>query len=189
MSKQSMIILGSIIGVILLCIMSYINMHNSLVSLDENVNSAWAQVENQMQRRFDLIPNLVNTVKGYASHEKEIFTNIAESRAKLGGASTVKDKINASNSMEGALSRLLLVVENYPDLKANSNFTRLMDELAGSENRLSVERRRYNEHVKIFNKKIRTIPTNMVASRMGFERKEFFEVEETAKVVPTVSFK
>jgi len=188
MNKNIFIVLGIFIGVILLSFMFYINTYNGLVQMDESVKSAWAQVENQMQRRFDLIPNLVDTVKGYAAHEKDIFTNIAESRAKLSGAGTVKDKIDASNSMNSALSRLLVVVENYPDLKANTNFTRLMDELAGSENRLSVERMRYNEQVKLFNQKIRTFPTVMIANKMNFEKKDFFTVPEIAKEVPKVNF-
>lgn len=166
----------------------YLKTFNNLVTLDETVNTQWSQVENQMQRRYDLIPNLVNTVKGYAKHEKEVFLNIAESRSKLAGAKTPRAKMEASRGLEGALSRLLMVVENYPDLKANQNFTRLMDELAGTENRMAVERRRYNEMVKVYNITIRRYPTAMIAKNMGFEKKQAFQAEDKVKFAPKVDF-
>ena len=179
---------GVILAVIVVGIFSYINIYNSMVRMEEGINTQWAQVENQMQRRYDLIPNLVNTAKGFAAHEKEIFENIAASRAKLAGAKTLNDKVNASNGMENAISRLLVVVEQYPNLKANENFTRLMDELAGAENRLSVERMRFNELVKDFNIKMRNFPTSLFAKQMGFEKKDLFKVQEPAKEVPKVEF-
>lgn len=166
----------------------FIGVRNNLIGMDEGIKAKWAQVENQMQRRYDLIPNLVNTVKGYAAHEKEIFTQIAEARSKLAGATSVGDKIKASNSMEGALSRLLMVVENYPNLKANENFTRLMDELAGSENRMAVARKFYNESVQEYNQTIRMFPASIVAKLSNFAKATYFQVEEAAKQAPKVNF-
>jgi LemA protein len=162
--------------------------YNSLVTLDESVKGAWAQVENQLQRRYDLIPNYVETVKGYAAHEKEVFVKVTEARSKVGGSGSIGDKIKANNQLSAALSRLLLVVERYPDLKANTNFIRLQDELAGTENRIAVERRRYNETVKIYNIKIRRFPTNMIAGMFGFEKAAFFEVPEERQEAPKVKF-
>ncbi|MFC1595971.1 LemA family protein [Candidatus Margulisiibacteriota bacterium] len=166
----------------------FFGVRNNLIVMDENIKGKWAQVENQMQRRYDLIPNLVNTVKGYARHEKEIFTQIAEARAKLAGASSVKDKIRASNSMEGALSRLLLIVERYPNLKASANFTRLMDELAGSENRMAVARKFYNEAVQVYNRSIRMFPASIVATISNFEKADYFQIEQKVKLAPKVQF-
>lgn len=186
--KILLIILGIIILFGLIIFSSIKGTYNSLVMLDEGVKSAWAQVENQLQRRFDLIPNYVETVKGYAKHEKELFVKVTEARAKVGGAGNIPDKIKANNELSGALSRLLLVVERYPDLKANQNFIRLQDELAGTENRIAVERRRYNESVKTLNIKVRSFPTNILAGMFGFEKAAFFEVPEAAKAVPKVTF-
>ncbi len=188
MKNTLLIVLGAIVALIIVGVMMYFNLYNSLVVLDENVKTQWSQVENQMQRRYDLIPNLVNTTKGYAKHEKEVFLGIAESRAKLAGAKTINDKVSASNGLESAISRLLVVVEQYPQLKANENFTRLMDELAGAENRMAVERMRYNEIVKAYNIKVRTFPTSMLASKMGFTLKELFKTIEKAKEAPQVDF-
>ena len=185
-------ILLIILGIIILFAFSlysfFAGTYNSLVTLDEGVKTSWAQVENQLQRRFDLIPNYVETVKGYAKHEKEVFTKVTEARAKVGGAVNIPDKIKANNQLSSALSRLLLVVERYPDLKANQNFIRLQDELAGTENRIAVERRRYNEAVKTYNIKVRRFPTNILAGMFGFEKAAFFEVLEAAKAVPKVEF-
>jgi LemA protein len=177
-----------IVAIVLLIFFSIKGTYNSLVQLDEGVKGAWAQVENQLQRRYDLIPNYVETVKGYAKHEKEVFLKVTEARAKVGGATNIKDKIAANNEMSSALSRLLLVVERYPDLKANQNFIRLQDELAGTENRIAVERRRYNETVKTYNIKIRSFPTNIMAGMFGFGKAEFFKVAAAAKEVPKVKF-
>lgn len=189
-SKQKkLLIIAAIIVLVILIPYSYLKgTYNSLVTMDESVKAAWAQVENQLQRRYDLIPNLVETVKGYAAHEKEVFLKVTEARAKVGGATTISDKIAANNGLSAALSRLLLVVERYPDLKANTNFIRLQDELAGTENRIAVERRRYNETVKAYNIKIRRFPTNLLAGLFGFEKATFFEVPKERQEAPKVKF-
>ena len=165
---------------------------NKIVGLDEDVKGAWAQVENQLQRRNDLIPNLVKTVKGYASHEKEVFLKVADARSKLAGRiemnQGVGERIKAANELSSALSRLLMVVERYPDLKANQNFIKLQDELAGTENRIAVERRRYNEIVKIFNKYIRRIPGSIFAAIKGLSKAEYFDVPKEAQKVPEINF-
>ena len=162
--------------------------YNRFVTLDEGVKSAWAQVENQLQRRYDLIPNLVETVKGYAKQEKDVLVEVTNARARVGGAATVPDKINANNELTGALSRLLVVVEKYPDLKSNQNFLRLQDELAGTENRISVERKRYNDVVQGYNVAIRSFPANLLAGMFGFGKAAFFEVPAAAKAAPQVKF-
>lgn len=193
--KKGLIIGLSILAVILVIGVSIcgslIGSYNKLQQLDETVNSNWAQVENQLQRRSDLIPNLVSTVKGYATHEKSIFTDIAEARAKLSGAvqsKDVKGVTQATNQFNGALSRLLAISENYPDLKANENFIALQDELAGTENRLAVSRKDYNDSVKIINATIRTFPMSIIANVSGIKAREYFQVEETAKAAPQVKF-
>lgn len=173
-----------VIGVTLYVIGGY----NSLVRLDESVKAAWSQVENQLQRRNDLIPNLVNTVKGFAKQEKSIFENVANARSKLAGAQSVGDKINAANEMSGFLGRLLAIVENYPQLKSDQNFRQLMDELSGTENRIAVERMRYNELVKQFNQSIRVFPKNIIAGIFKFEKAALFEAVEGAQEPPKVDF-
>lgn len=189
-SKQKkLLVIAAIVVLVILIPYSYLKgTYNSLVTMDEGVKAAWAQVENQLQRRYDLIPNLVETVKGYAAHEKEVFLKVTEARAKVGGATTINDKIAANNGLSAALSRLLLVVERYPDLKANTNFIRLQDELAGTENRIAVERRRYNETVKVYNIRIRRFPTNLLAGMFGFEKAAFFEVPKERQEAPKVKF-
>ena len=181
-----------IVGIIILIIVipySYIKgTYNSLVTMDESVKGAWAQVENQLQSRYDLIPNYVETVKGYAAHEKEVFVKVTEARSKVAGAGSIDEKIQANNQLSSALSRLLVVVERYPELKANTNFIRLQDELAGTENRIAVERRRFNETVKVYNIKIRTFPTNIIAGMFGFEKATFFEVPKERQEAPKVKF-
>jgi LemA protein len=162
--------------------------YNQFVTLDEAVKSSWAQVENQLQRRYDLIPNLVETVKGYAKQEKDVLVEVTNARARVGGAATVPDKISANNELSGALSRLLVVVEKYPDLKSNQNFLRLQDELAGTENRIAVERRRYNESVQTYNVAIRSFPANLLAGAFGFGKATFFEAPAAAKAAPQVKF-
>jgi LemA protein len=162
--------------------------YNELVTMEEQVNAAWAQVENQLQRRYDLIPNYVETVKGYAAHEREVFVEVTEARSKVAGATGKQEQIQANNQLTSALSRLMVVVERYPQLKANQNFIRLQDELAGTENRIAVERRRYNEAVRAFNTRIRQFPTNMVAGLFGFEKAEFYEAPEEAMTAPEVTF-
>ncbi len=162
--------------------------YNQFVTMDEAVKSSWAQVENQLQRRFDLIPNLVETVKGYAKQEQNVLVEVTNARARVGGATTVPDKIAANNELSSALSRLLVVVERYPDLKSNQNFLRLQDELAGTENRISVERRRYNEAVQAYNVAIRSFPANLLAGMYGFTKAAFFEAPAAAKAAPQVKF-
>ena len=162
--------------------------YNQFVTMDEAVKSSWAQVENQLQRRYDLIPNLVETVKGYAKQEQNVLVEVTNARARVGGATTVPDKIAANNELSSALSRLLVVVERYPDLKSNQNFLRLQDELAGTENRISVERRRYNEAVQAYNVAIRSFPANLLAGMYGFAKAAFFEAPAAAKAAPQVKF-
>jgi LemA protein len=180
-----LIVIGSIVLIVGLF---FVGRYNSMVSLSTEVEGSWAQVENQLQRRNDLIPNLVETVKGYAAHEKEIFTEIAEARAKMAGAKTPSEAGPANNELTGALSRLLVVAERYPDLKANTQFQALQDELAGTENRIAVERKRYNDTVKDYNNAIRRFPGNLFAGMFGFEAKTYFEAEAAAKTVPSVKF-
>jgi LemA protein len=153
------------------------------------MTAKWAQVENQLQRRNDLIPNLVNTVKGYAAHERSVFENVTKARSQWAAAASVDEKVKAASAMDGALARLLLVAENYPDLKANETFLRLMDELSGTENRIAVERMRYNETVRDYNVTVRRFPANMVAAAFGYKTApEYFKAEERARAVPEVKF-
>lgn len=163
--------------------------YNTFVKLDEGVKSAWAQVETQLQRRYDLIPNLVEVVKGYAAQEKEVLIEVTNARARVGGAGNIPDKISANNELSSALSRLLVVVERYPELKSNQNFLRLQDELAGTENRIAVERRRYNEAVQAYNIAIRSFPANILAGIFNFQSAPFFEAPAVAKTAPPVKFK
>ncbi len=167
---------------------SVISTRNRLVTMNEAIDAQWSQVENQLQRRNDLIPNLVSTVKGYASHEKEIFEDIAAARAKMAGASTRQDKMDGSNQMTGALSRLMMVVENYPNLKADRNFSQLMDELAGTENRIAVERMRYNNLVRDYNASLRRFPDNVIAGMFNLRPAEYFKAPKEATAVPKVQF-
>ncbi len=180
--------IAGLIVLILLFTGWYITGLNRIVRIDESANQAFKEIENQMQRRYDLIPNLVSTVKGYAKHESELFTHIADARAALGGAKTATDKIKAYKEMDSLVSRLLVVVENYPNLKANENFARLMDELSGTENRMTVARMRYNEQVKIFNTYIREVLGSFFAKRKGLTTpKPYYEITEKAKTeVPKV---
>ena len=163
--------------------------YNMLVTLNENVKTSWSQVENVMQRRADLIPNLVNTVKGYAAHEEQVFTEVTNARAKVGQASTVPDKIAANGELSSALSRLLVVAERYPDLKANQNFISLQDELAGTENRITVERMRYNDSGRQYNTYVRIFPNNIIASILGYSREDvYFKADEGSEKAPVVDF-
>ncbi len=166
----------------------FITGYNSLVSLEENINGKWSQIENQLQRRYDLIPNLVATVKGYAAHEQEIFTQVAEARAKLAGAATPAQYAEAEQEVSSALNRLLAISENYPQLKADANFRQLQDELAGTENRIATARKDYNEAVQVYNGKIRRFPAVIFARLFGFEPKEYFQITEEARQAPQVNF-
>ncbi len=183
------IVLGVILLVVILAAGWLIGGLNHVVRLDENVNSSWAQVENQLQRRNDLVPNLVNTVKGYAAHEQGIFTEVTKLRSQWANAKTIDEKITNANQMTGALSRLLLVAEAYPDLKANQNFLALQSQLEGTENRIAVERMRYNNAVRTFNTYRRTVFGSVFASMRALNQpREYFEVSEEAKEVPEVKF-
>lgn len=185
---------------IILMAFSYITIkstYNDMVTLDEGVQSAWSQVENQYQRRIDLIPNLVNTVKGYAAHEKATFTAVIEARSKATAVSIDPTKLNASNiqqfqqaqqGLSAALSKLMVVVEKYPDLKANQNFLELQAQLEGTENRIATERMRFNETAKEYNTTIRVFPKNLFASMFGFEKKAYFEADKGAEKTPEVTF-
>jgi LemA protein len=179
-----------VIVVVIIFIAFPIIVKNGLVSKDEAVNESWAQIETQLTRRTDLIPNLVSTVKGYASHEKEIFIAISEARSKLIAGKTPSTKAAANGMLNSALGRLLAISENYPNLKANQSFIRLQDELAGTENRIAVARTRYNNSVKIFNTSIRKFPGSLYASSMGFSTKEYFTPPKNKHVdiVPEVKF-
>ena len=163
-SVKILIVIGVIVLAAGIFINTLIGRRNMLVGMDETVKAAWAQVENQLQRRFDLIPNLVATVKGYATHEKDLLENVTKARASVGQAKTVGEKINANNELSGFLSRLMVIQENYPNLKANQNFLALQDQLEGTENRLSVERRRYNEEARNFNAATRMFLNSFVVS-------------------------
>ena len=162
--------------------------YNKLQVKDEDVNQAWAQVENTMQRRADLIPNLVETVKGYAKHEEDVFTKVTEARSAVKAASTPKEYAAANEQMEQAVKNINVVAEAYPELKADSNFANLQAELAGTENRIAVERKRYNEAVADFNKSVKRFPTNLVAKMLGFSQREYFQAAPGAEKVPQVKF-
>jgi len=182
--KKSYVFIGLIILLALILMSSY----NNLVRLDENVNGKWAQVENQLKRRADLIPNLVETVKGYAKHEEDVFTKVTQARSGILNASTPEEYAKANSELDKALSQINMVVERYPELKANQNFTNLQYELAGTENRLAVARMDYNEVVRKYNSKVRRFPTNILADMFGFEQREYFEIDEKDAEVPEVKF-
>ncbi|MGI6188724.1 MAG: LemA family protein [Clostridiales bacterium] len=185
MKNSTKIVIG-IAAVLALLIIWTISSYNGLVVKNESVETAWSQIDNQLQRRNDLIPNLVETVKRYAAHESEVFTQVSEARSKLAGAATVADIAQADAEVTSALSRLLAIVENYPELKANENFIQLQDELAGTENRIAVARRDYNEAARSYNTSIRRFPTNIIAGMFGFERAQYFEASEDARQAPDV---
>jgi LemA protein len=202
-SKKVWLIVLGILAVLIIIVIAlvswYIGTRNNMVDMEESVNSSWAQVQNQYQRRYDLIPNLVQTVKGYATHEREVLENVAEARAKAGGVLNVSSDIlnnpqafarfqQAQNQLGTALQRLMVVVERYPDLKANQNFLTLQAQLEGTENRIAVERRRFNEEVQKYNSYIRKVPQNFVASTAGFEKKVYFEAVGQAQEAPKVEF-
>ena len=186
--KTILIIVGVIFLVGFMVFGKIIAEYNRVIAMDENVKGKWAQVENQLKRRYDLIPNLVETVKGYAKHEKELFENIAQARTQYFQAKDVKNKIKASNQLEGVLSRLLLLQERYPVLKANESFLKLQDSLEGTENRIAVERKRYNDSVQILNTYIRTFFGRFYAMFAGVSKAEYYEVPEAEKAVPKVKF-
>jgi len=181
--------LGVIALIVFFVVMSLAGVYNSIVSKQETITAKWAQVDNQLQRRNDLIPNLINTVKGYAAYEKNVLEDITNARSQWSKASSIDEKVRAAGEIDRALGRLLMVTENYPNLKADQTFLRLMDELSGTENRISVERMRYNDAVRDYNVTVRVFPGNVVAGMFGFKvNTEYFKAEEKAKTVPEVKF-
>jgi len=186
----AVIVIVVIIGVLALSVFgSYVNTRNTLVTKSEAVKSAWSQVDIVLQRRADLIPNLVETVKGYAQQEQTVFGDIAKARSALLSAGTPQEKIAANSQLDGALGRLLVIVENYPQLKSNENFLRLQDELAGTENRIAVERKRYNDTLQDYNTYVQQFPTNIFAGWAGFKRNDaYFQASEGSRVPPKVNF-
>ena len=186
--KTVLVILGVTLLLLFLLGGKLIAGYNQVIELDENVKGKWAQVENQLKRRYDLIPNLVETVKGYAKHEKEIFENIAQARTRYFQANDVKSQIKSANMLEGALSRLLLLQERYPDLKASQSFLRLQDSLEGTENRIAVERKRYNDSVQFLNTHIRTIFGRFYALLAGVSQADYYEIPDVEKEAPKVKF-
>ncbi|MGI6354396.1 MAG: LemA family protein [Lentisphaerae bacterium] len=188
MKKSLSVFIAVVVGLLLLAAViffAWISFKNGIIRQREDIDAEWSQVENQLKRRADLIPNLVNTVKGFAAHETEAIAAVTEARARLGGAgNTIADRAKSENELSSALSRLLVVVENYPNLKADQNFRQLSDELAGTENRIAVARRAYNEAVRAYNTKIKQFP----GSLLGLETCEYFEIAEADKAVPKVEF-
>jgi LemA protein len=180
-----LVVILAVVGLVGLSVMGT---YNDFIQMDETVKASWAQINNQLQRRADLIPNLVNTVKGYAAHERDVLEHLADARARLAGARGPQEAIAADRELSSALSRLLVIVENYPQLKADQTFMRLMDELAGTENRIAVERRRYNEAVQAYNQARRRFPGSVIAGFFGFGEAAYFDVPETAREVPKVEF-
>ncbi len=187
MSKKTTIIVA-IVAVIAVIALMVISGYNSLVSKEESVDTAYSNVSVMLERRADLIPNLVNTVKGYMEHETEVIENVTTARENLLGAKNIDEQMEANDQLTASLDALMVVVENYPDLKASENFIQLSDELAGTENRISTARKDYNDEVKSYNTAIKKFPTNILASMFGFEQKEYFEAKESATEVPEVEF-
>lgn len=192
-----------VVAVILVCVLGifgfYKNTYNSLVYLDEEVTSQWAEVQNQYQRRMDLIPNLVSTVKGYAAHESDVFKQVSDARSKAGGQINISDDLltdpeafaryqQVQDQLSSSLQRLLMVTENYPELKADKNFLALQDQLEGTENRITVARKRFNDTAKVYNTKVRSFPTSIVANMGGFEKKTYFAASSEAQSAPKVEF-
>lgn len=202
-SEKKFPVWAIVLIVIAICVLGafkwYKNTFNSLVSAEESVSAQWAEVQNQYQRRLDLIPNLVATVKGYASHESEVFTQVSEARSKAGGQINISDDVlsdpeafaryqKVQDQLGSSLQRLLMVTEQYPELKADKNFLALQDQLEGTENRITVARQRFNNAAKSYNTKIRSFPTNLIANNHGFEKKSYFTASEQAQSAPSVEF-
>lgn len=182
------ILIGLAIAVVLI-IVSLVSVYNGIVTKHETITAKWAQVENQLQRRNDLIPNLVNTVKGYAAYEKTVFEDVTAARSQWAKAGTMDEKVKAAGAVDAALGRLIMVAENYPTLKADQSYLKLMDELSGTENRIAVERMRYNEAVMDFNVTVRMFPGNIISGMFGYKPATgYFKAEEKAKAVPEVKF-
>ena len=186
--KKGLIVGGVIVGVVVILIMMFSGTYNSLVSKEEEVDGKLSDISVQLERRADLIPNLVSTVKGYAKHEQAVIDSVTDARSKLVNADDAEEMAEANQELTSAINKLLVIVENYPDLKANTNFIQLQDELAGTENRISVARNDYNEAVKDYNKTIKSFPKNILAGMFDFDEKEYFEAKESSNEVPEVSF-
>jgi len=197
--KGCIIAIGIVIVLIIVILSSIVGTYNNMVKLDEGVKEKWSQVENVYQRRYDLIPNLVNTVKGYAEYEQETFTAVTEARAKAGGTFNISEEVlndpamfqkfqQAQSSLGGALQRLMVVMERYPELKANQNFLSLQDQLEGTENRIAVERKRFNEAARYYNTYIKMFPKVIIANLFGFDEKQYFKSTEGAQEAPKVEF-
>lgn len=186
--KKSSIILISIIAIVVIIAIFLVGSYNGLVSKSEAVDRGLSNLDVMLERRADLIPNLVSTVKGYTSHETEIINSITDARTKLMNANSVEEKSNANNELSSSLNALMVVVENYPDLKSSQNFIQLSDELSGTENRIAVARKDYNDAVKDYNLKVKTFPENILAGMFGFEQKQYFEAKESSREVPSVNF-
>ncbi len=175
-------------GVVVIILLWGIGGYNSFVTMNTAIDGQWAQVEAQYQRRFDLIPNLMESVKGVMKQEQSIFTALADARTRYGGAQTVNDKVKAASEVEGALSRLLVVVERYPELKSSENMQTLMAQVEGTENRISVERMRFNDAVREMNTRVRRFPASVIASLFGFEVRAYFEAVQGSETAPEVNF-
>ena len=186
--KKSTIVIIVVVVILVAIIAGLVSNYNGLVSLSEEVDNKFATIDTMLQRRADLIPNLVNTVKGYTNQEQAVIDSVTDARAKLAGANSVGEKANADQELSTALSNLLVVVENYPDLKSSQNFINLSDELAGTENRIATARKDYNDAVKEYNTKIKRFPTNIVSGMFGYGEKEYFQASEGSEEVPTVDF-
>ena len=186
--KKSTIVIIVVVVILVAIIAGLVSNYNGVVSLSEEVDNKFATIDTMLQRRADLIPNLVNTVKGYTNQEQAVIDSVTDARAKLAGANSVGEKANADQELSTALSNLLVVVENYPDLKSSQNFINLSDELAGTENRIATARKDYNDAVKEYNIKIKRFPTNIVSGMFGYGEKEYFQASEGSEEVPTVDF-
>jgi len=186
--KKSTIAIIVVVVILIAIIAGLVSSYNGVVSLSEEVDNKFATIDTMLQRRADLIPNLVNTVKGYTNQEQAVIDSVTDARAKLAGANSVGEKANADQELSTALSNLLVVVENYPDLKSSQNFINLSDELAGTENRIATARKDYNDAVKEYNTKIKRFPTNIVSGMFGYGEREYFQASEGSEEVPTVDF-
>ena len=186
--KKSTIVIIVVVVILIAIIAGLVSSYNGVVSLSEEVDNKFATIDTMLQRRADLIPNLVNTVKGYTNQEQAVIDSVTDARAKLAGANSVGEKANADQELTSALNNLLVVVENYPDLKSSQNFINLSDELAGTENRIATARKDYNDAVKKYNTKIKRFPTNIVSGMFGYGEKEYFQASEGSEEVPTVDF-
>lgn len=186
--KKSTIAIIVVVVILIAIIAGLVSSYNGVVSLSEEVDNKFATIDTMLQRRADLIPNLVNTVKGYTNQEQAVIDSVTDARAKLAGANSVEEKANADQELTSALNNLLVVIENYPDLKSSQNFINLSDELAGTENRIATARKDYNDAVKEYNTKIKRFPTNIVSGMFGYGEKEYFQASEGSEEVPTVDF-